>query len=152
MSDGWQQAGLLGLCFLAGALMAAQAPIYTRMAAGLGGAIPATLTAFVIAAATLLAITLVTGSPLPRPAAMAALPGWVWLGALIGVFMVLVSIAAVPRLGVVAFAVAVVAGQLFASQLYDRLGLFGLEPRPVHASNLAGLALIIAGVVLALRR
>ncbi|MEX0319572.1 MAG: DMT family transporter [Ruegeria sp.] len=145
--------GVLILAVIAGgALIAAQGPIYTRMAGMLGGPVQAATLAFAVGAAALLALLTAVGGPFPRRAEMAAVPLWVWAGGLIGVYVVLVSILAVPRLGVASYMVCVILGQLAASYAYDRAGAFGMAAREFSAANLAGLAMVGAGSVLVVWR
>jgi transporter family-2 protein len=92
---------------------------------------------------------LATRTPWPTFGAIIGVPAWVWLGGLIGVFVVLVSVVAVPRLGVASYAVFVIAGQLGASALYDRTGLFGNAVREFTPMNMLGLMLVFIGAVLA---
>ena len=80
------------------------------------------------------------------------LPLWAWAGGLIGVYVVLVSILAVPRLGVASYMVCVILGQLAASYAYDRVGAFGMAAREFSVANLAGLAMVGAGAVLVIWR
>ena len=140
---------LIALVILGGALIAAQGPIYVRMAAALGGPLPAAALAFAIGTLALGLVMAVTRTPWPDSDEFAAVPVWVWLGGLIGAFAVLVSILAVPRLGVASYAVFVITGQLGASALYDRTGLFGNAVREFSTENIAGLGLVILGAVMA---
>ncbi|TMV04784.1 DMT family transporter [Ruegeria sediminis] len=135
-----------------GALIAAQGPIYTRMAGMLGGPVQAAMLAFAVGAVALLALLTAVGGPFPRRADMAAVPLWVWAGGLIGVYVVLTSILAVPRLGVASYMVCVIVGQLAAGYAYDRFGAFGMAVREFSAANLAGLAMVAAGAVLVVWR
>ncbi|MEX0365192.1 MAG: DMT family transporter [Ruegeria sp.] len=145
--------GVLVLAVIAGgALIAAQGPIYTRMAGMLGGPVQAAMLAFAVGALALLALLAGLGGPFPRRAEMAAVPLWVWAGGLIGVYVVLVSILAVPRLGVASYMVCVILGQLAASYAYDRVGAFGLAAREFSMANLVGLAMVGAGAALVVWR
>ena len=136
---------LVALVIAGGALIAAQGLIYTRMATDLGGAIQAAFLAFVIGAVALFFLLLGSGGAFPRRGDIAIVPVWAWFGGLIGVFVVLVSIYAVPRLGVASYMVCMILGQLAASYLYDRFGAFGAAPRDFSALNLLGLALVALG-------
>ena len=131
-----------------GALMAAQGPIYVRMAGIIGGPLTAAFVAFTIGAVALGLIMLGTRTSLPRTADIAQVPPWVWLGGLIGVFVVLVSIVAVPRLGVSSYMIAVITGQLTASYAYDRFGAFGIAPRDFSPVNVVGLLMVLVGAAL----
>ena len=59
------------------------------------------------------------------------------------------SVVIAPITGAVVFFVCVVAGQLIGATLADHFGMFGLTFRQVSVTRLIGLALVLAGVVLA---
>lgn len=135
-----------------GALIAAQGPIYTRMATDLGGPVQAAMLAFALGAVALLGLLLVTGGAFPRRADVALVPVWAWFGALIGVYVVLVSVLAVPRLGVAPYMVCVILGQLVAGYLYDSVGAFGIAERAFSPLNMVGLCLVGFGAGLVVWR
>ena len=137
---------------IGGALIAAQGPIYTRMAHLLDGPVQAAMLAFAIGAAALLSLLVLSGNPLPRREAMAAVPWWIWFGGLIGVYVVLTSILAVPRLGIASYMVCVIMGQLAASYAYDRFGAFGMPVREFSNLNLIGLLMVATGAGLVVWR
>ena len=58
---------------------------------------------------------------------------------------------AMPRIGAGVFVAIFVAGQLAAAILLDRLGAFGLDEQPITASKMAGMLLILGGVLLVRR-
>lgn len=136
------------LALVAGALLAAQGPILARLALYAGGPIQAAIVAFSIGLAALLAVCLLTGGTLPRPAGIVRMPPWVWAGGLIGTGLLVLTLHAVPRIGVTTFAAAVVCGQLVAALAYDHVGAFGLELRRVDLRDLAGVGLLLAGLLL----
>lgn len=144
--------GLMVAAILGGALIAAQGPIYARMAVGLGNPITATWIAFLIATCAISLVAILTRVPMPDVQAVRTMPPWVWLGALIGVYQVLVSIFAVPRLGVAPFILLVIVGQICASLLYDHFGLFDLEIRPVNVQAMLGATLVFIGALLVIWR
>ncbi len=142
------QASVLVLISLAaGALLAAQAPIFARSADHAGGPVQAAILAFAVALSALLLIGFSTGVGLPR-AGVLRMPVWLWTGGLIGMAVVLLSIHAVPRIGTGSFVSAIVCGQLIAALFYDHIGAFGMETRRIGLSELAGVALLLAGVYL----
>ncbi len=138
----------LAYAVLAGAIIAAQGPIYARMTQGLGHPLNTTLLAFATATAVLLGLHLATRTALPALAQIKALPLWVWVGGVLGICVVLLSIAAVPRLGAAGYIVAVIAGQLVASLLFDASGAFGLTLRALSLQAVLGVGLILIGAVL----
>ncbi|MBO9450702.1 DMT family transporter [Tropicibacter sp. R16_0] len=137
---------------LGGALIAAQGPIYTRMAELVGGPLQTAALAFGLGTLSLLMLLIATNSPLPRRSDIASVPLWMWAGGLIGVYVVVVSILAVPRLGVASYMVCVIVGQLAAGYVYDRTGAFGMEMRDFSTANLIGLGLVAFGAGLTVWR
>lgn len=74
---------------------------------------------------------------------------WQLLGGLCGAFFVAAQGLTIAAIGVTAFTVAVVAGQLLSSLIVDRLGLAPNGRTPITAWRLVAAALGITGVVLA---
>ncbi len=109
-----------------------------------------------IAAATLsISITLVACLVImvalkatPTPAMFAKLPWWAVFGGFIGVLVVAGGAAIVPVTGAALFFVCLIAGQLIGSVLIDAVGAFRLPVRELSTLRLAGIGLVLAGVVL----
>jgi bacterial/archaeal transporter family-2 protein len=80
-------------------------------------------------------------------------PAWYYwvLGGVGGVVIVLASLIGVRELGAGGVTVAVIAGQLTASVVLDRLGVLGLDERAITWEKLAGIALLGVGVYLIVR-
>lgn len=53
-----------------------------------------------------------------------------------------------PRLGAAGFIVCVIAGQVLSSLLIDQWGLMGLPEKPVNSLRLAGVGMIVLGMLL----
>ncbi|HPG21704.1 MAG TPA: DMT family transporter [Amaricoccus sp.] len=81
-------------------------------------------------------------------AALATVPWWVYLAGLIGTAFVAGGVVIAPVTGALLFFLCVVGGQLLGAALADHFGAFGLDIRPLSPARLAGLALVLAGVVL----
>ena len=143
-----QQSWLVLLAFAAGALLSAQGPILTRIAFHAGGPIQAATIAFAIGLCVLLAAGILAGTGVPRLGDVMRMPVWLWAGGLIGTGLLLLTLYAVPRIGVAAFAAAVVCGQLLAALAYDHTGAFGMELRPVGPREIAGAALLLASLAM----
>jgi bacterial/archaeal transporter family-2 protein len=79
-------------------------------------------------------------------------PSWMWLGGLMGAFVVLTITFAGPRIGTTATVAVFLVGQFAAAALVDRYGLFGLDRIPVSAARIAGLTLLAIGAALTLKR
>ncbi|MBX9461711.1 MAG: DMT family transporter [Aquamicrobium sp.] len=143
-----QQPGLVLLAFAAGALLSAQGPFLTRMAFHAGGPIQAATVAFAVGLCVLLAAGVLAGTGVPRLENVVRMPIWLWAGGLIGTGLLLLTLYAVPRIGVAVFAAAVVCGQLLAALAYDHVGAFGIELRRVGPREMVGTMLLLAGLVM----
>jgi transporter family-2 protein len=133
----------------AGGLIALQAPIN----AGLGrstGSLPAALVSFLVGTIALAAIVVLSGKAGGLTSTFDA--GWYYLlGGLLGAVYVANALIAVTTIGAGGVAAATVTGQLTASVLIDRLGLFGLDQVPLSPERLVGVGLLLAGTVLVVR-
>jgi transporter family-2 protein len=80
-------------------------------------------------------------------------PAWYYwlLGGLGGVLIVFATLVAVRELGAGGVTAAVIAGQLSASVVLDRLGVLGLPERAITWDKLVGIALLAVGTVLVVR-
>ena len=74
---------------------------------------------------------------------------WQCIGGMCGGFLVATQALTVPTLGVAVFIVALVAGQSSSSLLVDRAGAGPAGPQPVTTPRLAGAALTVCAVLLA---
>ncbi|MCZ0736171.1 DMT family transporter [Phreatobacter sp. AB_2022a] len=145
--------GWIGLALVAGAVLPVQGAVNALLRHDLGGApFAAAAVSFVVAT---LAMAAVLGVSLIRAAArrpqldgVKAMPWWGWLGGLAGATYVTTVFTAIPVIGTAAAVGFTVAGQQVASVFVDRFGWFRLPERPVSPPRLAGVGLLLAGVVL----
>ena len=79
-------------------------------------------------------------------------PKWLWVGALMGAFIVLTITIAAPRIGIVAVSALLIAGQLGTAVAIDRYGLFGVDRIGLAWPRVAGIALLVLGAALTLKR
>ncbi len=135
----------------AGALVGMQAPVNARLGRGVGSLQAATLSFLVGSAALLLAASLAKGG-FGSYRHLGGIPWWAFIGGLLGATYVTVAILTVRTLGVTGLTVAVITGQLAISVLIDRFGLLGIARQPLALHRIVGLVLLIAGVVLVVRR
>lgn len=143
---------LVLLALLGGGLLSAQGPILARLASHVGGPVQAAIVAFSIGLCALVAVLIASGSPAPRLSGLVRMPLWVWAGGLIGTGLLVLTLHAVPRIGVTAFVVAVVCGQLLAALAYDHAGAFGMEVRRIGPREIIGVLLLIGGLALIVGR
>ncbi|MGN6462152.1 MAG: DMT family transporter [Pseudolabrys sp.] len=93
-------------------------------------------------------LAVVLRDPVPSVTVMARVPWWAWSGGVFGAAFIALSILMIPKLGGAAFIALLVAGQMIASLVFDHFGWLGIPQRPVDLGKLAGVALLIGGVVL----
>ena len=79
-------------------------------------------------------------------------PAWLWLGGVMGVFIVFTITLAAPRIGAAATIGIFIGGQLAMAAVIDRFGLFGSEQIPLGWARMLGLALLAAGAALSLSK
>jgi transporter family-2 protein len=97
---------------------------------------------------TMAVVLVATREPLPSWKLVSATPWWAWSGGILGGVFIILMILLLPSLGAATLLALVVAGQMVAGIAMDHFGLFGLIQHPVSVSRLAGIALIIGGVLL----
>lgn len=134
----------------AGGATALQAPTNARLMTAVGSPVNAAFVSFAVGTAALAVLALM-GQTRPDIAAARALPWYAWVGGLYGVIFVIAATWGVPRLGVALTITLMVAGQLLVSLILDHFGAFGTPVQPVNLGRLAGVALVVAGVVMVRR-
>jgi transporter family-2 protein len=128
-----------------------QAPINARLGRTVGSVQAATVSFTVGTVVLLLALTVVNGG-FGNLAQIGRAPWWALLGGLCGAVFVTIAIVTVRTLGASGLSAAAITGQLVVSVTIDRFGLLGIARQPIGASRIAGLALLVAGVVLVVRK
>lgn len=137
------------LVVAAGAAIGAQAPI-NGMLARTTGTFQAATVNFAVGLTLLLVIVAIAGG-FGGLQEIGAAPWWSLLGGACGVAIVTASIVGVRSLGAGGVTAAVVAGQLTASVLIDRYGLFGVDKQAITTTKVAGIVLLVVGVALIVR-
>jgi transporter family-2 protein len=133
---------------VAGAGVAVQAAINSRLRFLLGAPVWAASTQFVIGLVALVAVAIIMRAPLPPSTAFARAPWWMWTGGFFGAAFILMTVVATPRLGAALMLAGVIVGQLAAALLIDHFGMFGAEVIPISAARVAGVLLLVGGVAL----
>jgi len=116
------------------------------------GVVPALAFAAVVAASVGVLALLLTRRSLVGFADAAHQPGWLWIGGVMGAFVVFTITFAGPRIGTTATVAVFLVGQFAAAVVVDRYGLFGLDRIAVGWPRVFGLALIAIGAGLTLKR
>jgi transporter family-2 protein len=149
MSGGTVAAAMLALA--AGLAGAALAAVMGRFGERVGS-LEAVTWAFLLSVALALAVLLVARRGLGGLGEAASAPKWLWLGALLGTFIVFTITVASPRIGTTATIALLVAGQLAMGAVIDKWGLFGFERIALSWPRALGIALLAAGAALTLKR
>jgi transporter family-2 protein len=84
-------------------------------------------------------------------AASRALPWYAWVGGLYGAIFVVAAAWGVPRLGVATTIILMVAGQLLLSVVLDHFGAMGMPKQPISWGRVAGVLMVVAGVLMVRR-
>ncbi len=137
--------------FLAGALIALQAPTNAMRSRAVASPVNAALVSFAVGLAALAAAALALGAR-PEPAAMRALPWYAWTGGVYGAIFVALAAFAAPRVGVTLFLMVAIGGQLAMALWLDRAGAFGLPVQEVSLQRVAGVGLVLVGAWLVQQR
>lgn len=138
------------LALLAGAALSTQIGINVHLRMAVGHPVVAGFISFLVGAVALGAYALGARLPVDAPGLLRA-PWWAWTGGVLGAYYVGSAIVLGPRLGATVFVVLVVTGQLVTALVIDQLGWLGTTPQPVSAWRLAGVALVLAGVIVSQR-
>ncbi|HEV7354160.1 MAG TPA: DMT family transporter [Brevundimonas sp.] len=133
-----------------GAFTALQGPTNARLAGAVASPVNAALISFAVGTLVLAALAAVLRTP-PDMEATRALPFWAWLGGAYGAVFVVAAAFAVPRLGVASTITLMIAGQLALSLVLDHFGWLGVPRQPLSLTRVAGVALVLAGVLLVRR-
>lgn len=141
----------VALAAIAGVLVGMQAPINARLGRTLGSVQAATFS-FVAGTVALALVASLFYGGLESFGQVGKAPWWALIGGLLGAVYVTVAILTVRTLGVSGLTAIVIAGQLTAAVVIDRFGLLGIARQPIGAGRIVGLALLVVGVVLVVRR
>jgi transporter family-2 protein len=147
---GWRRVTLLALVLAVGAVVALQPELNAGLGKGVGEA-----TAAVVSFATGLLVLIVVAGALGQLGDIGGVTEVKWpylLGGVIGAAVVLVSLAAVPKLGAGPLTAALVFGQLVMAVIIDRQGWLGVPQQHLTPARIVGVVLLLAGVALVTRK
>jgi transporter family-2 protein len=132
----------------AGCMMPIQAGINARLGRSINSPIAAAFISFAVGF-LFLGIYLMAMRQNPFDfAGTKGAPWWIWTGGLLGAFFVSIATTLVPRLGATLSFSLIIAGQLLFSVIIDKYGLFGIAATDISIKKIAGISLVIAGVLM----
>ena len=135
----------------AGCLVGMQAPINSRLGKTVGS-VQAASFSFLVGTAVLLVIAAFVRGGLGNLGQVGQVPWWALIGGLLGAVYVTVALVAVRTLGASGLTAVVITGQLAISVAIDRFGLIGVARQPVGLQRVLGLALLVVGALLVVRK
>ncbi|VXB69507.1 DMT family transporter [Brevundimonas sp. G8] len=135
---------------LAGGATALQAPTNAKLATAVASPVNAAFISFAVGT-TVLGIVAALMHTRPDFAATRGLPWYAWLGGAYGACFVVAAAWGVPRLGVAMTITLMVGGQLLLSLALDHFGALGVPRQPLNIGRIAGVGLVLAGVLLVRR-
>jgi transporter family-2 protein len=136
---------------LVGAGLTVQVGMNATVRLAVGSPMLAAIVNFVIGLAALLVVALASGARW-TPGSAATVPAWAWFGGVLGAAYVASTTVLGPRLGAATLLALTLAGQMAAALAVDHYGVIGFPQSPLTASRLLGAALLVAGVLLIMRR
>ena len=140
----------IALAAIAGFFAPLQALINARTSQTFGDPLMATLVSFVGGTIMLLVMLVVMRAQIPTGEQIAKVPFYAWFTGLAGVIFVGQAAVTVPKLGAAAMIAVVIAGQLFASMVFDHFGVLQ-QAHPISWTKIMGAFLLLGGVWLILR-
>lgn len=139
------------LAVAAGCFVGLQAPVNARLGRQVGSLQAATVS-FTIGTLALVLVASLSSGGLSPIGSIGRVPWWALIGGVLGAFYVTVALVTVRTLGLSSLTAIVVTGQLAIAVVVDRFGLLGIARQQIGASRIVGLALLVVGVVLVVRR
>lgn len=131
----------------AGAVLAVQAPINAALARAAGDPTLAAAINFGVGFLVMSVVCLLRGV-WPAAGFPASVPVWAWVGGALGGFYITMLVLSVPVTGALTAATAGILGQLVMSMVLDHYGAFGLPVQPITWQRVAGLVLVMGGLLL----
>ncbi|GAA4017395.1 DMT family transporter [Actimicrobium antarcticum] len=139
------------LAFCAGSAISIQAVVNGRLATNLdGNTVAAALISFCIGTLVLAVFAVSRGGLSGVIAALPAQPSWTFAGGVLGAGFLFSTAFLAPKIGLTNMLVLIIAGQLITSITVDQFGLLGSLARPVTQVRLAGIVVVLGGVMLTL--
>jgi transporter family-2 protein len=140
----------VALAAVAGFFLPLQALVNSRTSQALGGALLATLVNFAGGTIILLVMLAAMRASFPTADQVGKVPSYAWFSGVVGIIFVTQSAFTVPKLGAAGMIAVVIAGQLFASMVFDHFGVLQ-QAHPVSWQKIVGAVLLLGGVWLILR-
>lgn len=142
----------LPLAFGIGIAMTIQTATNSQLREYLHSPIQAAFLSFLTGTILLGLFVIFQSAPKPSFNSLSLIPWHLWLGGVLGVYSISISIYAAPKLGFLSLSGLIIFGQILMSMIIDQFGLLGTEKTAVNWQRLVGGIIIFAGVILSLQR
>ncbi len=140
---------LLLFAFFIGCIIPLQALVNNSLRVTVGsGAVFAAFMNFLVGAIILGVICVLSGEKWSSVLKLDSIAPWQLAGGILGAIFVFGTTLIAPRIGVATMLSLVIAGQILASLVFDRIGILGLVERELSTPRLIGAVLVVAGVLL----
>jgi transporter family-2 protein len=136
------------LPILAGIAMTIQSGINSQLRTAVNNPILAAFISFVGGTIALALLMLFSKQPFPSLGVYSGISWYKFTGGLLGVFVVIVAILSVQRIGAANMFVLIIAGQLTTAVIMDHFGVLGLRADPMTLQKIVGILLLIGGAYL----
>lgn len=131
-----------------GGFLSVQGSINTQLSSFLKHPLQASLTNFLVGTVVLILLNIALRTSMPTISEMKAVPWYLFLGGAIGAMFVTSVVLLIPQIGVTTMLAASIAGQLIIAAIIDHYGFFGISVHTISLSRVAGIVLLILGIIL----
>ena len=139
---------LIGLALAMGAIISIYLPMISKTAGILGNGPMANVPFFGVAFLSSVVIALATGNRSEQFTKIGALSPWLLTAGVMSAGMIIGSSYLIPRIGIGAFFVLLVSGQVIAGMVFGYFGLFGVPASAISVGKVVGALMVIGGVYL----
>ncbi|MBX2839420.1 MAG: DMT family transporter [Gammaproteobacteria bacterium] len=139
---------LIGLALLMGAIISIYLPMITQTAKILGSGPMANIPFFAVALLASIFIAIGSGSRTEQFQKIGNIPLWLLTAGIMSAGMIIGSSYLIPKIGIGAFFVLLVSGQVLAGMAFGYFGMFGVPASAMTLGKAVGALLVIAGVYL----
>ena len=136
------------LAFLCGAVYPIQGSFNGRLLTHVGHPIITAIISFIVGLIGLIAVAVINRVPWSQISEAKNVPWYAWTGGLLGAFYISTVVIVLPRLGMVMTFSLIIAGQIVLSILMDHFGLLGNAVKEISLGKVAGLLLLVLGIIL----
>jgi transporter family-2 protein len=140
-----------GLAVLVGIALTLQIGLNAIVGARLGSPLLGAVVNFAVGLVALVAIA-AFAAPRLQLASLASVPAWGWSAGLLGAAYVAVTTVLGPRLGAATLLALTLLGQFVAAALVDHYGIVGFPQHAFGWQRALGIALLLVGTLLIMRR